>query len=62
MKGPTHTNVIFDVVVPIGFRMKNDELKSLIDSKFKDIDKKYNTVITVDQELIGRREKNDSRY
>ncbi len=62
VKGPTHTNVIFDVVVPIGFRMKNDELKSLIDSKFKDIDKKYNTVITVDQELIGRREKNDSRY
>lgn len=57
VKGPTHTNVIFDVVVPIGFRMKNDELKSLIDSKFKDIDKKYNTVITVDQELIGRREK-----
>ena len=62
VKGPTHTNVIFDVVVPIGFRMKNDELKSLIDSKFKDIDKKYNTVITVDQELIGRREKNDSSY
>ena len=62
VKGPTHTNVIFDVVVPIGFRIKNDELKSLIDSKFKDIDKKYNTVITVDQELIGRREKNDSRY
>ena len=62
VKGPTHTNVIFDVVVPIGFRRKNDELKSLIDSKFKDIDKKYNTVITVDQELIGRREKNDSRY
>lgn len=57
VKGPTHTNIIFDVVVPIGFKMKNEELKSLIDSRFKEIDNKYNTVITVDQELIGRREK-----
>lgn len=56
VKGPTHTNIIFDVVVPIGFKMTNDELKKEIDLKFKEIDNAYNTVITVDQELIGRRE------
>lgn len=57
VKGPTHTNIIFDVVVPIGFEMTNESLKKEIDLKFKEIDNKYNTVITVDQELIGRREK-----
>lgn len=57
VKGPTHTNIIFDVVVPIGFEMTNESLKKEIDLKFKEIDEKYNTVVTVDQELIGRREK-----
>lgn len=57
VKGPTHTNIIFDVVVPIGFEMTNESLKKEIDLKFKEVDEKYNTVVTVDQELIGRREK-----
>lgn len=56
VKGPSHTNIIFDVVVPIKFRISNEELKSMIDRDFKNLDEKYNTVITVDQELIGRRE------
>ena len=56
VKGPSHTNIIFDVVVPIKFKISNEELKSMIDKEFKNLDQKYNTVITVDQELIGRRE------
>lgn len=56
VKGPSHTNIIFDVVVPIKFKISNEELKSMIDKGFKNLDEKYNTVITVDQELIGRRE------
>lgn len=56
VKGPSHTNIIFDVVVPIKFKISNEELKSMIDKEFKNLDEKYNTVITVDQELIGRRE------
>jgi len=57
VKGPTHTNIIFDVVVPIKFKYNNEEIKNIIDSEFKKNNETYNTVITVDQELIGRREK-----
>ena len=59
VNGVTHTNILFDVVVPIKFEMTNEELKELIDKKFKEIDKNYFTVITVDQDLIGRRESDD---
>lgn len=59
VKGPTHTNIIFDVVVPIKFHMDSNRLKEIITNEFKKIDEKYNTVITIDQDLIGRRKNND---
>ena len=59
VNGVTHTNIVFDVVVPIKFGMTNDEVKSLIDSEFKKINPNYFTVVTVDQDLIGRRESNE---
>ncbi len=59
VKGVTHTNIVFDVVVPIKFKMNNEELKELIDKKVKEINNNYFTVITIDQELIGRRSENE---
>lgn len=48
VSGPTHTNLIFDVVVPYGFRMKNDELKAqishMVSSRYPD----YYCVIDID--------------
>ncbi len=46
--GPTHTNILFDVVVPYGFEMSNAALKKLINEKFNEYNSRYRCVITVD--------------
>ena len=46
--GPTHTNLVFDIVVPHGFEMSDDRLKKLINEKINENDKRYRCVITVD--------------
>ncbi len=46
--GPTHTNLVFDVVVPHGFEMSNDKLKNLINEKINENNNRYRCVITVD--------------
>ncbi len=47
--GPTHTNLVFDVVVPHGFEMKEDKLKQLINDKINENDNRYRCVITIDK-------------
>lgn len=49
VKGSSHTNVLFDVVIPIEDRTNEIELKKLIDSKIKEINSDYNTVIDIDR-------------
>ncbi len=46
--GPTHTNLIFDLIVPHKYKMSNDEICRLIDKKLSKIDERYFTVITVE--------------
>ena len=46
--GPTHTNLVFDCVVPHGFKMSNAELRERISQAAKEIDKNYNCVITIE--------------
>lgn len=50
--GSSHTNLIFDVVVPYELKMSNDEIKQkvqqLVSSRWKD----YNAVITIDRSYI----------
>ena len=50
VKGSTHTNLIFDVVVPFGFKLSDDELKNQVNSKIREKDSKLFTVITVDKD------------
>lgn len=52
VNGNTHTNLIFDVVVPFKFRISDDDLKEIICLKVKNIDEKYNAVINIDKESI----------
>lgn len=44
--GPTHTNLVFDCVVPHEFKMSNEHLREKISEAAKEIDEKYNCVIT----------------
>lgn len=57
VKGNTHINILFDVVIPPKYKMKDDELVSIINGilvpKFKKvIDVKINLIINVDKEFI----------
>ena len=50
VKGNTHTNLIFDVVVPFGFKLSDDELKNQVNGKIRENNSKLFTVITVDKD------------
>ncbi len=48
--GPSHTNLIFDVVAPFGFRLEDEELvKEIFASTQKKLGERYFTVIKVDK-------------
>ncbi len=49
VQGPTHTNLIFDVVVPAEYKTPDDELVHRIAEYFSKIDERYFCVITVDR-------------
>jgi len=48
VKGTTHTNLIFDVVVPLDHEIKTDELVYKIDELIKAENETYYAVITID--------------
>ncbi|MGI6031158.1 MAG: cation diffusion facilitator family transporter [Eubacteriales bacterium] len=52
VQGHTHTNLIFDVLVPHTYREKNSTLKKAIDAEVKRLDPNYFTVITFDRSYI----------
>lgn len=46
--GPTHTNVLFDVVIPPSKKLDPKEIVSTLQREIKKIDSKYNSVIHID--------------
>lgn len=46
--GPTHTNYVFDVVVPPGFGMSDEELQDKIEKAVQHGEKTIHTVVTID--------------
>ena len=46
--GPTHTNLIFDLLVPHRYKIKKDDLIDMVSSKLKEINENYFAVITVE--------------
>ncbi len=55
--GNTHSNLLFDIEVPISFPMTDRELCHLMNQKVKEIDKTYNTVITIDRNYTSTKTK-----
>lgn len=55
VKGPTHTNVIFDILVPYGFHINDDDLLARIDEDVKHLsdDTEYYAVINIDKDYAG---------
>lgn len=50
VKGPTHTNLIFDVVEPYQITFLPEDLKAIIQQKVQELDPRYFTVIEVDRQ------------
>ena len=50
--GPTHTNLIFDLVVPYRYRLPSAALSEMVDREVKKISPTYHTVITVENSYI----------
>lgn len=51
VSGETHTNMVFDLVVPFDCKYNNAQLKELIDAALKGEDMDYYTVITFDRDF-----------
>jgi cation diffusion facilitator family transporter len=54
--GPHHTNLIFDLVVPFGFRLSDEQVKGEMDRRVRELSPNYYTVIQVDHSFVDRRE------
>lgn len=50
--GPTHTNLIFDVVTPYNFDYSDAGLCELINRRLKELDETYCAVIDVDKQMV----------
>lgn len=50
--GITHTNLIFDIVVPFNYDILDNEVISIISNRIQDIDETYRAVITIDHSYI----------
>ena len=50
--GTTHTNLIFDVVVPFGFRLDDQEIVRQIRALVQTLDSRYMAVVHVDHSYI----------
>ena len=49
VKGPTHTNILFDIVTPYNFHISDKELLQLISDKVKAKNPNYYTIIEIDK-------------
>ena len=50
--GVSHSNLIFDVVVPFNFQWSDDELNRMISDRICQLDSRYYSVITIDHSYV----------
>lgn len=52
VEGPTHTNVIFDVIVPFEVKKSDSEIREDIETIIKTIDENYFAVVNIDKSYL----------
>ncbi len=50
--GPTHTNVLFDLVIPYSYKVADEDIKEFIENKFKQLDANYYVIIDIDKDFL----------
>lgn len=53
VKGPTHTNIIFDIVVPFAYRESDESIADFLKKEIHRIDETYFAVIQIDKAYAG---------
>lgn len=53
VRGQTHSNLIFDVTVPPGYRMDDSALCAALEEKVSELDSSYYAVITIDRSYVS---------
>ena len=53
--GPSHTNLIFDLVVPYGFRLTDAQVRSELNRRIKALSKRYYPVVRVERSYVDSR-------
>lgn len=53
VSGPTHTNVIFDIMVPYGYKLSDEEVVKRISDAIHESDENLFAVIEVDKDFAG---------
>ncbi len=54
VSGPTHTNLIFDAVIPYSLKLSEDEVRAAICERVERIDPNYRTVVEIDRDFVGK--------
>ena len=52
VNGPTHTNLIFDVLIPANDQISHQILKNKISAEVKQISDEYHCVIEIDHAFV----------
>lgn len=58
VKGDTHINLIFDLLVPMEEKLTDKQIKTILSDKISLLNPNYYTVITIDRDYTGRLRKN----
>lgn len=53
VKGPTHTNIIFDILVPFKFPLSDAEISQFMEEKIHSISASYYAVINIDKDYTA---------
>lgn len=53
VKGSTHTNLIFDVLLPYDFRYTDKEVQERLEREIQELDMKYHAIINIDKSFTG---------
>lgn len=54
VRGPTHTNVIFDLVIPYKFKLSDEKITEQLRERIQEYESTYYAVIEVDKEYVER--------
>lgn len=52
VKGPTHTNIIFDIVVPFHYKKSDEDITNYLKTELNKLDASYFTIIQIDRSYI----------